>query len=150
MMVAVIPREPFLDGRAILRAVENTLQASAMDAKIDFDTTTTTWLARPEFKIEKRVGSRKVFTNDAIYAFLNYGTRVRYATMSPGFRPKTRSRYLGSNVGTGGMVFVRTDIPRPGIDAREFDLAVKEKWDRELPVLLQRAIDAEVSRQRRR
>jgi len=144
-----LPKEPFLDADAILRAVENSLTSLAQDVKIDFGVTTQTWGERPEFTIESHPGIREVYTEDDIYGYLNRGTAVRYAVMSHDFTPKTRTGFIGSNQGSGGKLFVSRKHPMPGITAREFDKAIQEKWDRLAPQVVQRMIDAEVSRQNR-
>ena len=149
MLRVFIPSGNFLDGEAIVRAVENGLSEAAAAAKVDFEVTTATWDNKPDFKVDQEEGYRLIYTDDDQYGYVNKGTKVRRAVMSPGFRPKTRFRFIGSNKGAGGVVFISKKLNLPGIEAREFDLAIKEKWDKELPVALQRAIDTEVSRQNR-
>jgi len=55
------------------------------------------------------------------YKFVVGGTKVRYATMTPDFESKTRPHALDSRPGAGGLLFVDTRRPRPGIEAREYD-----------------------------
>lgn len=148
-MRVIIPKEPFLDGEAIVRAVEDSLSEAAASAKVDFEATTATWNDRPDFEIESRPGIREVFTTSDVYGYLNFGTSVRRAVMSGGFRPKSRHRYIGANKGKGGCVFVGRNISLPGIEAREFDIAVSEKVGKDMPVKMQRAVNAEVNRQNR-
>jgi hypothetical protein len=145
----LLPKEPFLDADAIIRTLTNTMKGLAKDIKVDFDTTTRTWGNEPEFVIEEAGLEFSVYTTDKIYFFLNRGTSVRHAVMSHDFSPKTRSGYIGSNKGEGGVVFVSRKINLPGIEARKFDEAIITKWQPLVPGLLQRAIDAEVSRQNR-
>lgn len=133
-----------LDAAKILRAVENGLDAAAKGAQTDFRVTTRTWNHKPDFNIERSPGRRVVATDDDIYFYLDEGTRVRYATMTANFRPKSRVRFIGSNIGRGGVLFISRKRPRPGIKAREFSDVIHKKWDRELPLTLQRAINAEV------
>lgn len=143
---AIIPPKILLDAEAMSRAIENTLDNTAKNIKVDFDVTTQTWNERPDFEIEKRAGYRFIGTENEIYGYLNFGTRVRYALMSPDFSPKTRRGYIGSNKGRGGVILVSRRHPRPGIEAREFDKAVQAKWEGLMQNTFQRAIDAEVSR----
>lgn len=142
----IIPKKLLFDTKALARAVENTLTGAAKDVKIDFDVTTRTWKERPKFTIRKQPGMRTISTDSDIYRFVARGTRVRYATMSDDFRPKTRVGWIGSNKGRGGMVFVDKRFPKPGIKARGWEKLIKKKWDKELPVIMQRAIDAEISK----
>ena len=145
----ILPPKDLLDPRRYLRVVENSLTETARAIKVDFDTTTSSWADRPAFTIESHTGERKVFTDNEIYGYVNRGTAVRHALMEPGFRPKSRRRYIGANKGQGGVVIVSKKIVRPGIEAREFDEAIRAKWHDEFPRQLQRAIDSEAARQAR-
>ena len=60
--------------------------------------------------------------------FLNYGTKVRYAMMTPGFIPKTTIGNLSSRAGKGKMLFVSKKHPMPGIKARKWNIALRRKW----------------------
>lgn len=140
----IMPPLPLLDADKILRATENALDNAAKDVKVDFLVTTETFDHQVDFKIDKEDGQREVYTTDAPYYYINFGTRVRRALMSEDFRPKTRNRYIGSNKGRGGVVFISKKLNLPGIKAREFDKAIQEKWQKEFPKIMQRAIDAEV------
>jgi hypothetical protein len=68
-----------------------------------------------------------VGTEDKIYKFVDEGTSIRYATMTPDFEPKTVKRVIGSGRGRGGLMYVDTRRPRPGIEAREFSKTIEEK-----------------------
>lgn len=91
-----------------------------------FERTTATWRHQPQFIIDRAsstgddvIGS--VWTDDEIYFWLDRGTSVRYATMSPEFKPKTKPGRLRSDVGAfPDPLFVNRDVPRPGIEARRF------------------------------
>lgn len=144
----IMPPLPLLDPRKIARAVENALDGAAKDVKVDFLVTTQTFDHTVEFTIESKEGWRSVSTTDAPYCYINAGTKVRHALMSPDFRAKTRPRYIGSNKGRGGVLIVSRKINLPGIEAREFDKTIAEKWQKEFPVILQRAIDAEIGKGR--
>lgn len=142
----IIPRRLFADPKRILRAAENALTGAAKGAKRDFDVTTQTWKNRPQFTIESSPGKRIVSTTSDIYRYVTRGTRVRYAVMSPDFMPKTRPGFIGSNMGKGGVVSISKLHPMPGIKARRFEQAIAAKWRKELPVIMQRAIDSELQR----
>ena len=143
---AIVPTKVALNTESMLRAIENTLDGVAKNIKIDFDVTTQTWRDRPEFTIDKSEGRRMVSTDNDIYRYLDRGTSVRYATMSDNFSPKTRSGFIGSNAGRGGMVRVSRLHPRPGIQARKFSESIQKKWDAQMATIFQRAIDAEARR----
>lgn len=143
-MDVILPKSLAFEPKRLAPVIENTLDGAALGAKADFDATHRTWKHSVTFYITPYPGMREIWTGDLIYKFISGGTRVRHALMSSNFSPKSRHRALRSNKGRGGVVIVSRKIIRPGIKAREFDLAVKQKWDKELPQLLQRAIDEAV------
>lgn len=138
-----IPKDLLPDANKLERILENALTMTAKAVKVDFDTTTKTWTTRPEFQIARGKFLRKVFTEDANYGFVNDGTTVRYALMSPDFKAKTRPGFIGSGAGAGDLIIVNRNNPRPGIKARQFDKMISEKWEKEFPIQIQRAIDSE-------
>lgn len=60
--------------------------------------------------------------------WLDKGTAVRYATMTPNFIPKTSPRTLGTTAGAGGLAFVSTRVPHEGIEARGWSAIIMVKW----------------------
>jgi hypothetical protein len=53
---------------------------------------------------------------------------------------------IGSGGGSkGGATVFTKRVQHPGTDAREFSEVIAEKWEEQLPMLLQRAIDAELT-----
>lgn len=120
---------------------------------VDFGKTYDNWQLPPsfefEFKDEDNIIEAHVFCDalrdgdrvkgtsfampappNLVYYFLNEGTKIRYATMTrdPLFNAKTRPSWLGSGPGEGGVAYVSKFVPRPGITARKWDVAVKEKY----------------------
>lgn len=138
----IFPKSVLADPARVLKAVENELEGRAYDVKADFDSTTRTWNDKPTFTITKAPLRRSVFTRSDIYRYISRGTRVRYAVMTADFAAKTRTGYIGSNVGKGGMAFLGKK-PLPGIKARQFEETIGKKWQGLMPAILQRAIDAE-------
>lgn len=134
----------FMDPRRFERALENFLDAAAENVRIDLGVTVQTWKTRPEFKIDKVRGERVISTDNLIYKFVSGGTRVRYATMSRDFVPKTRANWIGSGPGRGRRLFVSRKHPRPGIKARRFPQAIIKKWGPRFPELCRRMIAAEL------
>lgn len=86
-----------------------------------------------------------VDTDNEIYGYLNNGTKVRYATMSPDFEAKTEPRVIGSSRGRGEVLYVDTRRPRPGIEARHFDEEIAKKIKPVLESEVERA-DREAAR----
>jgi hypothetical protein len=107
------------------------MEVTMKDAEVQFQKTTRTWKGKPAWtkKITKTplVIEGEVFTESDIYRYVSEGTRIRYATMTPDFVPKTVSGFIGSRAGRGGLLFVNKRRPRPGIKARQFAESVADK-----------------------
>ncbi len=146
--VAIVPRGNLPDGAQMARVIENTLTAVALDVQVDFGVTVQTWKHKPKFSIKRERYKRTVSTSDKVYKFVTRGTKVRRALMSPDFMPKTRTGWIGSNKGRGGVVFISKRLKLPGIKAREFEETIQAKWKKLMPKVFQRAIDAEVRKRR--
>ena len=136
-----------LSSKSMLKVLERSLDMVAQDIKVDFEVTVQTWNTKPEFDIKKKQGYRKIFTENDIYRYVSGGTKVRRAVMSPGFRPKSVSGAIRSNVGNGGAVFISKKIALPGIEARRFSEVIKDKWIKELPTIITRAMEVEIRKQ---
>lgn len=142
------------------RAIENTMTDVAEDIRIDFLVTVETWTDKPRFHVVRSRYRRLIYTEDTIYLYVSGGTQPHLIVArnakalvfyQGGFRPKTRVRAIRSNVGRKADQ-VRRVVPKPipvhhpGTEAREFDLVIAEKWRKQFPQIMQRAINAEVAR----
>lgn len=151
----ILPKADALDGRKLKRAKKNALDGAAKGALVDYKTTTATWSHKPGFTIEAPSDNeRLVGTDDTIYGYVEGGTRPHVITakaggvlaFGPGAKAKTRPRVIGSGGGSkGGATVFRPRVNHPGTDARDFSEVIAEKWEEQLPMLLQRAIDAELT-----
>lgn len=150
----IIPKSVALDPKRLLRAIENGLDGAAKNVLIDFKVTVQTWQQKPDFAISESPGERTIGTDDEIYGYVNDGTRAHLivAKTAAGlafgsqFTPKTSVRVIGSSAGSRGGPLRRPKAVRhPGTEAREFDEVIAEKWRDLFPVIMQRAIDAEVT-----
>lgn len=143
-----------LNGPSMVKAIENALTGAAMDCKIDFDVTTQTWKNRPAFTVQVLPGRRVISTDSDIYHFVDAGTKPHdirpvnapfLAFQGGQYQAKTTPRVIGSrDGGPSGPVVFSMGVHHPGTEARDFTKVIKEKWDKELPEILQRAIDAEM------
>lgn len=145
-IIPIKPKRDLFNVKAYRDAIENAGNESSLAVQADFLVTTVTWNHKPDFKITHAAGQMEwtISTDDKIYGYLDQGTKVRRALMSKDFRPKSRSGWIGSNKGRGGVVFISKRIARPGIKARKFAKTIKKKWDKEWPRQLNRAIAAAV------
>lgn len=107
-------------------AVERTLKA----IQAGYDKTEATWKDKALFT--KTITNTAIeiigqyMTDDKIVRFLDEGTRVRYATLSPDWKSKTQVRWIGSGPGSGRVLFVSRKHPRPGIKARRWTEEIKK------------------------
>jgi hypothetical protein len=131
-MKAILPKRFKAD--AFDKAFQKTEETTSKRAVREFQKTHATWNEqKPTWRRKLRVdfGSRgwQVDTSHLIYYYLNNGTDIRYAAMTPDFQPKTRVRFIGSSAGQGGFSHLnRGNPPGPGgIDAREWDQAIAER-----------------------
>lgn len=115
------------------------LHSMERDIVKDYNKTTETWQSdRPKFAAAislKQPGPTLVVDASGgdpkgvkKWYWLDKGTKVRHAVMSPDFEPKTRHRFIGSEKGKGRMVFVSKKINLPGIKAREWTQEITKKW----------------------
>lgn len=106
----------------------NALRKEGREMAKDFQQTTSTWNgAKPDFKpnislaggdasvIVEPTGSKKGINK---WNWLDQGTRVRRALMSPNWKSKTKPGRLRSGGGAGHVVFISKKLRRPGIKAR--------------------------------
>lgn len=133
--------------KLILRAAEKQIRKEVDLVFYDFYLTTETWKNRPKFEKEIVVTgdgvTGKVWTNNKIYGYINYGTKVRRAVMSRDWKSKTRKGFIGSGQGKGRVVAISKRITRPGIKAREFDKTIVRRLKKRFVKNLQVAIDNE-------
>lgn len=130
----------------MLRAITAAMDESAEKAKELFEETVETWESKPEFIVMGDGAThRYIYTSSQVYGYLNYGTRVRYATMTPGFVAKTSPKVIKSGAGSGGVHFINKSRPRPGIQARRWDEVISAEMQKEFPKIMQEAINKEIA-----
>lgn len=153
---ARVPKTMLINIPKLRRAIGNALEGAAKGAKVDFDVTTRTWNTRPKFTISKPSEfERIVATDNNIYAMLNEGTKPHdIKPKRPGgvlafrtpFRSKTIPNEIRSRKGKSGTTEAFAKVVRhPGTKARNWTRVIGKKWERQLPTIMQRAIDSEVS-----
>lgn len=120
----------------MLNALRNMVKKQAGFSNTQFGLTYKTWEHEPKFieefkeTIKEMVGSALTSgegSKENPYPFITKGTSVRFATMTPDFSPKSTKRTIGSGGGRGGVAYIDTRRPRPGIEAREFEEEIKKR-----------------------
>jgi len=153
-MKLIIPKKLIADPAKLVRTLTNALNGVAKDIQVDFKVTVQGWRHRVEFPIASPATySRRVSTDDEIYGYVNDGTRAHRIRPKGGgvlvfqtpFRAKTVPNQIMSGPGgTGGATVFSRGVNHPGTKARKFDVAIKEKWDKQFGAIMQRAVDSEV------
>lgn len=143
-----------VDLNALRREVRGALAAAARGAKIDFNVTVQTWEHKPQFKTAGNQHSRRVFTEDAIYTYVDEGTKAhdiaprnkKVLVFNRGGRAKTQPGVIGSRKGSKGSQQVITPkvIHHPGTKARDFSGTIQAKWQKQFHLIVQNAIDKAV------
>ena len=149
---AILPSRALADFSGLRRVLRNTHRQVVEAARADFHVTTQTWTHQPQFTTNADERGGTVETTDQIYGYVSGGTqphiirprRKRVLRFRIGGQAKTIPNEIMSQRGARGrqIVFAR-QVRHPGTQARNFDKVIKQKWDREYPAQLQRAIDAE-------
>lgn len=153
-MKLIIPKKLVADPSKLSRALVNALNGVALDIQIDFRVTVQTWEHKPSFPISSPSDYRRIVaTDDAVYGFVNDGTKAhdifpkkKILRFTTPFVSKTLPNQIMSRSGSKGtnVAISKRGVHHPGTTARRFDIAIKQKWDRQFGDIMQRAIDAEV------
>lgn len=123
---AILPKHDLPSKSELNRAIRKAQETAGSAGEVMIDRTTATWDTNLKAKAETKgrggdyVTTLKLSPEKAaeIWHYLDEGTDVRYALMTPDFSPKTRPGALDAVAGTGGVIIVDLDHPRPGIEAR--------------------------------
>lgn len=148
-----------VDPKKLQRVIINKLNMVGEAARVDFVATTNTWNHKPKF-VREVVDAETVAvgTDDAIWAMLDVGTKphiirvkhakaLRFAWNGKGsYGAKTKPNYLGSkNAKYPTTINYRKQVKHPGTKARLWTNTVLEKYQRLLPIIVQRAIAVELN-----
>lgn len=117
----------------IRKGMRAVLEAHADKVKRDLESLTSNWNHDPKIKVEVRIdnesGTARVTSSDDVFGYLNRGTSVRYALMSPDWKSKTRPGSFRSGSGSGRVLYIgkrkpwrksRKRWPRAGIKGRRW------------------------------
>lgn len=141
-----------LDPKHQLQAIENALNETALAIKVDYSVTVQTWKRKPTFKIEKPDQyTRDIYTENEIYGYVSEGTdphpiRARNKPMlvfQANYAAKTTPRVIASKQGGPyGPWRTAYEVQHPGFPGREFPEVINDKWEKQWPTQLQRAINS--------
>lgn len=152
---AIIAKPP--DFERLIEALKVDVNTEVKNIDAEYAKTYRTWEHKPDFEIRRaeisgnRIeGSTAIYegpSRDNPYPFIEKGTRVRYATMTPDFKAKTVPRVVSSGPGRGGLLYVSKKRPRPGIKAREFTEEIKDREQPKFEELVERTFNEFSKRQ---
>lgn len=125
-MKAIVPRKQIPGKREMNRAIRNAMETTGGMGEVMVERTTATWDTKTTVKAEVkgRGGDYVLALNITpekqalVWHWLDEGTDVRYAIMTPDFVAKTVPGSLDSRSGSGEVIIVDTAHPQPGIKAR--------------------------------
>lgn len=116
-----------------------------VETKARYSRTVRTWRNKPVFTSTISTAGGNITsdtgTDNEIYGYVNNGTSVRYAVMTPDFVSKTEPNIVNSRSGSGGLSHFNFRNPRPGIVARRFDEAIARELKRTVAKILQEEIN---------
>lgn len=134
----------------MLDKIRDAMKEQGEEIDKQFAKTYDTWKHKPKFKTKFSESSSEIVisvtttgkgSSDNPYPFVERGTSVRYATMTPDFSPKSQRGIIGSGPGSGGVLFINKNIPRDGIEAREFEDEIKNEEDPKFKKRIEKAMD---------
>lgn len=132
-----------LNRTAMFAVILKYMDYLADEIKYDFEQTVRTWEEKPEFKVTAKKGlfqiKIKVETYDQVYMWVSRGTEPHpidavnaehLAFRYGGFEPKTAPDRIEAKQGRddGDWVFPK-HVEHPGIEPRNFDKQIQEKWE---------------------
>lgn len=113
------------------KAVQRAERAAELEAKNEairlLQKTVTTWKNPPRFYAVKTQQGFSIWASDKRWFWLDQGTKVRYATMTPGYTPKSKVGVFYSYQGAGRVAYVSKRRPHPGIEPRGWSSKVLER-----------------------
>ena len=137
-VTAIIPKK--MNIKAIRQELTKELESEGKDLEKDYSKTSSTWNGdAPKYPPKTTSNNTELSltvmpdgTQKAIdkWKWLNFGTSVRYATMSGNWQSKTKPGRLQSGAGRGQVVRISRMHPRPGIKARKWNTII---FDRSFP-----------------
>lgn len=141
------------------RAIINKLHMTGEACAADFEATTNTWNHKPKFtRTDVDAETIAVGTDDAVWGMLDVGTKphiirvkrakfLRFAWNGYGsYGAKTRPGFLGSkNAKYPTKINYRKQVKHPGTKARIWTDTAVIKYQKLLPVIVQRAISVEMN-----
>jgi hypothetical protein len=153
--IPILPKvAKLIDPVRLQRELKDALDHTANIVKDDFEKTVRTWINKPGFRKAGPLLTRDslqmaVYTNHELYTYVTRGTpphlirprRSRRLRFQTGFKAKTRPRVISSRAGgaSGPVAFARA-VQHPGTQARDFDIEIARRRQKNHENLIRLAI----------
>lgn len=131
------------EAQAIIDAAKAGVKDGADIIEQSFEESQSTFNHKAHFDKDVQEFTAIVGTSDKPYIFVAAGTRIRYATMAPGYKPKTPPM-LPPGSGGGKVAYISRKRPRPGIKARNPQQDIAKRDGPKCAEAIQSRIDAAV------
>lgn len=152
----IFPKHNPFDAKKMRGVIISTLNGTSKAIKVDMAVPAQTWDRKVKIDIASPSEfTREISTNDDIYAMLEKGTKPHIIRKKGrgilrfkfGFRSKTIPNEIRSRKGAKGTIPAppMRRVKHPGTAPRLWTKAIKKKWDAQIGVTFQRAIDSAVS-----
>ena len=130
---AILPHLPVVNSAKIVAAVRAELNAVGREVKSEFVQTTAGWRTDVHFSVEVGLGTVTVSTDNAIYGYVNNGTKPHLIT------PR-RGKVLRFSGGSGTLY--RPRVAHPGTKPKRHSQRIAARWKGKLQGRLQAAISS--------
>jgi hypothetical protein len=153
--IPILPKvAKLIDQGRLQRELRDALDHTGNIIRDDFQKTVKTWEHKPSFRKDgpRQTGAGlevSVSTLHEIYTYVTRGTRAHpiprtgrtFLRFQRGYRAKTRSRVIGSRAGGGfGPIVVARAVQHPGTQARDFDIEIARRRQKNHENLIRLAI----------
>jgi|SRR5690606_7855492 len=157
-MIVIRPVKPkLLDRFRLFSIMRSMMDEVAREIHEDFKKTVETWDRKPEFTVKRSVsvfGPKMVIevsTDDLVYRWIAEGTRAHeivadeYPVLV--FRSEYASKTVPEEIGSWpsaeyGDLIITESVYHPGIEPRDFEQTIREKWEPILRFRLEHALRA--------
>ncbi len=132
----ILPKGIVFDDHKAKDIINKNMQALAENAKSKFENITSSWKESVSFKEEHSSNKASVTTDNAVFGYVNSGTRphkiipgaAKMLQFKTGYRPKTTPNSLGvSSSSYSGATIVRKSVNHPGSAPRNFDTEISKE-----------------------
>lgn len=151
--------KPAITAKELAALIRDVQYEEAQKVVADYHTTTSTWKKRPVWRIQPTRFGFNVFTDNAIFSYVDEGTRPHAITPKgpyplrfkvKGFRPKTRPgrfKAVSGRKASGPDVYAAA-VQHPGTKPRKLTQQVQKRSERRISRAMDSALKKAVRKRR--